>query len=148
MLYFHKLCLKIRWHYLTRFNMRDYPHIHESILFDFRGDNDDAIAINYCILHGKHSIYIEKLNNQNILTVDFLSYLSHLKYILKLEKTNIFSFIIVCFCSFCISQKYQKKYEKILNLGNCHPSYGKHKSWYLVHTWQPIVFIQPGVLIG
>ncbi len=50
------------WHSLTGFNMRDYPHIH---------DSDDAIAINYCILYAKYFIYREKLNNQNILTIDF-----------------------------------------------------------------------------
>ncbi len=71
----------------TGFNMIDYPHIHESILFfGFPGHSDNAIAINYCILYAKHSIYREKLNNQNILTIEFLSYLSHLKYILKIEK--------------------------------------------------------------
>ncbi len=73
------------WHSLTGFNMRDYPHVHESILFGFPGNSNDAIAINYCILYAKHFIYRAKLNNQNILTIDFLSYLSHLKYILKIE---------------------------------------------------------------
>ncbi len=66
--------------------MRDYPHIHESILFGFPGDINDDIVINCCILYVKHFIYREKLNIQNRLTIDFLSYLSHLKYILKIEK--------------------------------------------------------------
>ncbi len=69
--------------------MRDYPHIHESIPFGFPGDRDDAIAINYCILYAKHFIYREKLNNQNMLTIDILQYLSHFKYILKIEKTHL-----------------------------------------------------------
>ncbi len=38
----------------------DYPYIHESIVFGFPGHSDDAIAINYCILYGKHFIYREK----------------------------------------------------------------------------------------
>ncbi len=66
--------------------MRDYPYIHESILFGFPWDSDDAFTINYYILYAKHFIYREKLNNQNMLTIDFLSYLSHLKYILKIEE--------------------------------------------------------------
>ncbi len=74
------------WHSLTSFNMRDYPHIHESILSGFPGDSDDAIAINYCILYEKHFVYREILNYQNMLTIDFLSYLSHFKYMLKIEK--------------------------------------------------------------
>ncbi len=66
--------------------MRDYPHIHKSILFGFPGHSDEAIATNYCILDAKHFIYREKLNNQNMLNIDFLWYPSHLKYILKIEK--------------------------------------------------------------
>ncbi len=66
--------------------MRDYPHTHESFLLGFPRNSHDAIDINYCILYAKHFIYREKLNNQNMLTIDFLSYLSHLKYILKIEK--------------------------------------------------------------
>ncbi len=69
--------------------MRDYPQIHESIHFGFPGHNDDAIAINYCILYAKHFIYREIFNNQNMLTIDLLSYLSYLKYILKIEKKHI-----------------------------------------------------------
>ncbi len=72
------------WHSLIGFNIRDYPHIQESILFGFPGDSDDTIAINSCILYAKYFIYRKKLNNQNMLTIDFLSYLSHLKYILKI----------------------------------------------------------------
>ncbi len=68
------------------FNMIDYPHMHESILFAFPRHSGDAIAINYCILYAKHCIYREKLNNQYILTIGLLSYLSHFKYILKIEK--------------------------------------------------------------
>ncbi len=92
------------WHSLTGFNIRDYPHIHESILFAFPGHNDDAIAINYCILYAKHFIYRKKLNNQNMLTIDHLLYLSHLKYILKIEK-NI-----------CIAKKQIAKFEKFDNI--------------------------------
>ncbi len=35
------------WHSLTGVNIRDYTHIHESILFGFPEDIDDVIAINY-----------------------------------------------------------------------------------------------------
>ncbi len=77
------------WHSLTGFNMRDYPHIYESILFGFPECSDDAIALNYCILYAKHFIYREILNNQNMLTIDFLAYLSHLKYILNIEKKHL-----------------------------------------------------------
>ncbi len=64
------------------------------------GHNDDTIAINYCILYAKLFIYREKLNNQNMLTIDFLLYMSHLKYILKIEK-NV-----------CIAKKQIAKFEK------------------------------------
>ncbi len=77
------------WHSLAGFNIRDYPHIRESILFGFPGDNDDAIDIHYCILYAKHFIYREKLSNQNKSTSDFLGYLSHLKYVLKIEKKHV-----------------------------------------------------------
>ncbi len=60
----------------------------ESILFSFPGDSDDAIPINCCTLYAKHFIYREKINNQNMLTIDFLAYLSDLKYTLKIEKTS------------------------------------------------------------
>ncbi len=92
------------WHSLTGFNMRDYPHIHESILFGFPGHSDDAIAINYCILYAKHFIYRANSNNQNMLTIDFLSYLSHLKYILKIEKNT------------CIAKNQIVKFEKFNNI--------------------------------
>ncbi len=84
--------------------MKDYPHIHKSICFDFQGDSDDAIAINYCIWYAKHFIYSEKLNNQNMLSIDFLLYLSQLKYILKIE-TNI-----------CIAKNQIAKFEKFNNI--------------------------------
>ncbi len=45
---------------LNRFNIKDYPHIHESTHFGFQGDSDDAIVINYCILYPKHFIYRKK----------------------------------------------------------------------------------------
>ncbi len=61
-------------------------------------------GINYCILYAKHFIYREKLNNQNMLTIDVLSYLSHLKYILKIEK-NI-----------CIDKNQIAKFEKFNNI--------------------------------
>ncbi len=37
----------------------------------------------------KHFIYREKLNNQNMLIIDFLSYLSDLKHISKIEKKHL-----------------------------------------------------------
>ncbi len=81
-----------KWlHSLTGFNIRDYPHIQESILFGFPADSDDAIALNYCILYAKHFIYREKLNNQNMLTIDLLAWLSHLKYTMKIEKNICFA---------------------------------------------------------
>ncbi len=82
--------------------MRDYPHIHESILFGFLGHSYDGIAINY--LYAIHFIYRKKLNNQNMLTIDFLLYLSHLKYILKIEK-NI-----------CIAKNQIDMFEKLNNI--------------------------------
>ncbi len=54
------------WQSMTRLNIRDESHIHESILFGFPGRSDDAIVINYCILYAKHYIYLEKLKeNKN-----------------------------------------------------------------------------------
>ncbi len=50
---------------MTGFNIREESYIHESILFGFPGSNDDAIAINYCILYAKHYIYLEKLKEEN-----------------------------------------------------------------------------------
>ncbi len=94
---------KMWWHSITGFNMSDYPHIHEWILLGFPGHSDDAFAIN-CILYPKHFIYREKLNNQNMLTIDFLSYLSHLKYMLKIEK-NI-----------CIAKNKIDKFDKFNNI--------------------------------
>ncbi len=40
-------------------------HIHESILFGIAGISNDAIAINYSILHANHYIYLEKLKDDN-----------------------------------------------------------------------------------
>ncbi len=100
---FWKRCSKW-WNSLTGFNMRDYPHIHESILFGFPGHSNDAIAINYCILYAKHFIYREKLDYQNMITIDFLSYLSHLKYILNIKKP------------ICIAKNQIAKFEKLNNI--------------------------------
>ncbi len=48
-------------------------------------------------------LFTEK-NNQNMLTIDFLSYLYHLKYILKIEN-NI-----------CIAKNQIAKFEKFNNI--------------------------------
>ncbi len=66
--------------------MKDYPINMSQFLFGFPGNSDDDIALNYCILYAKYFIYREKLNNQNMLTIDVLLYLSHLIHILKIEK--------------------------------------------------------------
>ncbi len=47
------------------FNIREESYIYESILFGFPWSSDDAIAINVCILHAKHYIYLEKLREEN-----------------------------------------------------------------------------------
>ncbi len=100
------------WHSLTDFNMRDYSHKHESILFGFPGHSDYAIAISYSILYAKHFIYREKLNNQNMLTIDVLSYLSHLKYILKIEKKNLYIFGFPGHSDYAIAISYSILYAK------------------------------------
>ncbi len=41
--------------------IREESYIHESILFGFPGNSDDAIAINYCMLYAKYCIYLKKL---------------------------------------------------------------------------------------
>ncbi len=45
------------WESRTGLNIQEKNHINESILFGFPGNSDDAIVINYCILHAKHYIY-------------------------------------------------------------------------------------------
>ncbi len=42
---------------MTGFNIREEGYIHESIVFEFPGSSDDAIAINYCILYAKHFLF-------------------------------------------------------------------------------------------
>ncbi len=54
------------WHSITGFNIRMEENIHESILFGFPESSDNTIVINYCILHAKQYIYLEKLNDKKI----------------------------------------------------------------------------------
>ncbi len=58
------------------------------ILILYFWSNDDAIAINYCIIYAKHYIYLEKLKDEikKEFNIDFLVYLCYLKYTLRIEK--------------------------------------------------------------
>ncbi len=74
------------WQSMTNFDMTIVEHIHESILFGFPG----TIVINYCVLHAKQYIHLEKLKNQDKnknVNIDCLGYMFYLKYTLKMEKT-------------------------------------------------------------
>ncbi len=81
----------IWWESRIGLSIQEENHIHESILFGFPGNSDDAIVMNYCIQHAKHYIYVEKFkndNNKSGFNVDVLGYLCHFKHTLKI-KTNI-----------------------------------------------------------
>ncbi len=66
---------------MTGFNIREENHIHKYIHFGFAGNSNNAIVINYCILHAKYYVYVEIPENKNekSFNVDFFGYLHHLK---------------------------------------------------------------------
>ncbi len=91
---------------MTGFNIREKSYIHKSLLFGFLGSSDDAIVINYCILHSKHYIYLEKLKDDNKksgFNADFLWYLCHLKHIVYIQLYKIDEIYLVIFKLLCRS---------------------------------------------
>ncbi len=72
------------WKYVTGIDLSNCDVLTECILFGYPGTDDMIDVLNYCTLHAKYYIYIQKLMCDN--NIDFCNYLVLLKRKLSEEK--------------------------------------------------------------